>query len=54
MLVSGSRSVPRNASRRASGGFTFVELVFVLLVLGVLVSVSAPSFTNLIVAQRLR
>ena len=35
-------------------GFTLIELAFVVLVVAVLAAVSAPSFTNLVVSQRLR
>lgn len=43
-----------SSRRRRARGFTLVELVFVMLIVGVIAAVSAPSFMNVVVAQRLR
>jgi len=40
--------------QRRERGFTLIEVGFVLLVVGVLAAVAAPSLMNVVVAQRLR
>ncbi|MDE2079796.1 MAG: GspH/FimT family pseudopilin [Burkholderiales bacterium] len=42
------------ASRHAAGGFTLIEMLVAVAVLVILVTVAAPSFTQLIAQQRLK
>jgi type IV fimbrial biogenesis protein FimT len=56
MLVMRGARTPRPGGRlrAAQRGGTLVELACVMLVVAVLAAVSVPSFTNLVVSQRLR
>lgn len=44
----------RMSTRRASGGFTLVEMMIALLVLAIIVSLGAPTMQNLLHSNRLR
>ena len=42
------------SARRASGGFTLIELMIVVAVIAVILTLAAPSFRDMILMQRLR
>lgn len=50
--MSGPRQLVRTASRRASAGFTLLELMFTVTILGVLVVVAVPSFERIFASRQ--
>jgi type II secretory pathway pseudopilin PulG len=49
-----SRNFNKTASRKGDGGFTIVELMIIVLVLGILSAIAAPSWLAFINRQRVR
>ena len=49
-----SRNFNKTASRKSDGGFTILELIVIVLVLGLLSSIAAPSWLGFINRQRAR
>lgn len=49
-----SRNFNKTASRKGDGGFTFLEVVVIVLILGILSAIAAPSWVAFINRQRVR